>query len=148
MTWRSATCVGILAVSWMVAWTGMAAQGSQGTSCVRVAFGTWTPPLDWNGAGHSESAAGVGSRVRALRDSAYSGQASAGGRDEMQWYESNGVRKLLISPAWWPAGVIITFDRDASRGDTLTGQAVALVADARVPSPRASARVMRSGCPS
>ncbi|MBC7895594.1 MAG: hypothetical protein H7066_09275, partial [Cytophagaceae bacterium] len=96
-------------------------QHATGSACTRVSFGTWSPLLDWNRAGHPESASGIGARVRQARDSVFSGQAASGGRDEMQWEDSGGVRRLFLSPAWWPAGVVITFARvDSAAGDTLT----------------------------
>lgn len=120
---------------------------ASGSACTRVAFGTWTPPLDWNRAGHPDSASGIGARLRQARDSVFSGQAAAGGRDEMQWEDSGGVRRLFLSPAWWPAGVVITFAPvEGAAGDTLTGEAVALVGDGRQPPPRADARLLRAGC--
>jgi hypothetical protein len=115
-------------------------------SCLRMAFGAWTPPLDWNRAGHPESAARVGSRVRETRDSVFDGQASASGRDEMQWEDSAGMRRLFLSPAWWPAGAIVSFDT-AARGDTLVGEATAFVADGKERPPRAIVRLVRNGCP-
>ena len=124
------------------------AQQSPDHSCTRVAFGAWTPPLDWNRAGHPDSASRIGAIVRGTRDSVYGGAASASGRDEMQWEEVRGVRRLFLSPAWWPAGVMITFARVDADADTLIGEAVALVADGGKAPPRAEARLLRKGCPS
>lgn len=129
-------------------------QESQRAPCVRISFSAWAPPLDWSGAGHSDSAAGVGAAARRIRDSVFTGQASAGGRDEMQWSEVGGTRQLLLYPSWWPAGVLITFTSAAGASapgpaavDTLAGDAVALVADASQRAPRATARVLRGRCP-
>ncbi|MCC6317817.1 MAG: hypothetical protein IT361_09015 [Gemmatimonadaceae bacterium] len=137
-----------VAVAWVAALPlaplSMAAQG-QPTGCVRMTFGVWTPPLDWQHNGHPDAIAHVAARLRAVRDSVYAGAASAQGRDEMQWLESRGTRQLLVSPAWWPAGVLVTFDA-ASRGDTLDGDAIALVADGARAAPRARARVIRRPC--
>lgn len=116
-------------------------------ACLRVGFGTWTPPLAWSAAGHGDSAARVGARDRALRDSVYDGAATATGREEMKWME--GGRQLILYPPWWPVGVVIAFERSAltlARGDTIVGAATALVADAGRPPPRATARVVRAGC--
>ena len=130
----------------------LSAQEPVAKSCLRIAFGPWVPSLDWSGAGHGDSAARLGEQVRRARDSVFGGQASAGGREEMQWTESGGVRQLLLSPEWWPAGVTITFDRaqNATRrgaaADTMLGEAVALVADGAQRPPRATARVVRT-CP-
>lgn len=123
------------------------AQRAPDDACTRLTFGPWTPPLNWNRAGHPDSASGVGSRVRHLRDSLFGGQASVSRRDEMQWEESGGMRRLFLSPAWWPAGVMITFARAGSAGsDTLIGEAMALVADGKQVPPRTEARLLRSGC--
>ncbi len=116
---------------------------AQERSCARIAFGPWTPALEWNRAGHRDSVNRVGRDLRAVRDSVFAGATTTQGRDGMDWFESEGFRKLFLSPVWWPAGVLITFDAP-SRGDTLVGHAVALVADASRPTPRASARVMNS----
>jgi hypothetical protein len=114
------------------------------TPCVRIAFGAWTPPLDWAGAGHSDSSARIASRIEQRRDSVFNG-ATRGGGDEMVWTEESGQRRLTLFPSWWPAGVVITFPRGAL-GDTLQGEAAALVADLSRPQPRARARVLRTGC--
>ncbi len=114
------------------------------TACVRIAFGHWTPPLDWAGAGHSDSSIRVATRIQQRRDSVFN-NATSGGRDEMVWTEEGGRRRLTLFPSWWPAGVVITFSTNAL-GDTLQGEAAALVADLARPQPRARARVLRTGC--
>jgi hypothetical protein len=121
------------------------ALGAQPASpCVRIAFGSWTPPLDWNGSGHADSSARIAGRIRELRDSVYA-NAPRTGRDEMVWSEVDGRQRLILFPTFWPAGVIITFAQGAL-GDTLLGDAEAMVADlARSPS-RARARVLRNAC--
>jgi hypothetical protein len=63
----------------------------------------------------------------------------------MVWSEVDGRQRLILFPTFWPAGVIITFAQGAL-GDTLLGDAEAMVADlARSPS-RARARVLRNAC--
>lgn len=114
------------------------------TPCVRIAFGTWTPPLNWAGAGHLDSSARIAHRVQQRRDSVFD-QASSGGRDEMVWTEEAGRQRLILFPSWWPAGVMITFPPGAL-GDTLRGEAEALVADLSRPRSRTGARVLRTGC--
>jgi hypothetical protein len=114
-------------------------------SCLRVGFGAWQPPLNWTGAGHRDSAARLGARDRQLRDSVYDGAATASGREEMRWFD--GGTRLIVFPPWWPVGITVTFDRPGTslaRGDTLTGDAVALVADASQRPPRTRARVLRA----
>lgn len=112
--------------------------------CLRIAFGPWTPPLDWAGAGHADSSARIASRIQQRRDSVFN-NATSGGPDEMAWTEAGGRRSLTLFPSWWPAGVVITFPANAL-GDTLQGEAEALVADLARPHPRARARVLRTGC--
>jgi hypothetical protein len=88
--------------------------------------------------------------MQQLRDSVYTGAATANGREEMRWLEGPEGMRLLLYPPWWPVGVVVTFDRRVDpllgAADTLAGTAVALVADAARPSPRASARVVRARC--
>jgi len=56
-----------------------------------------------------------------------------------------GRRQLVLFPAWWPAGVVITF-APGTLGDTLVGDAEALVADLARPRSRSRARVVQAGC--
>jgi hypothetical protein len=114
------------------------------TACVRIAFGAWTPPLDWAGAGHLDSSARIANRIQQRRDSVFD-RSQGGGRDEMIWSEEGGRRRLVLFPSWWPAGVVISFSPGAL-GDTLTGEAQALVADLARPPSRTRARVIRAGC--
>jgi hypothetical protein len=130
-----------------------AAAQDTSASCVRVAFGAWTPPLSWGEAGHLDSVTRIAARTRLLRDSVFNGEATVGGRDDMVWFESAGTRRLLLFPAWWPAGVMVTFDSPArdtvgapAASDTLTGKAVALVADGTREASGATARLIRRGC--
>ena len=95
-----------------------------------------------------DSVSRIGARLRGSRDSVYAGHATAAGRDEMQWEEFRGARRLHLTPAWWPAGIMVTFANADSAADTLTGEAVAFVADGSLSPPRAVARLLRSGCPS
>jgi len=120
----------------------LAAQSS--TACVRIAFGPWTPPLDWAGAGHLDSSTRIANRIQQRRDSVFD-RAPGGGRDEMVWSVEGGRRQLVLFPAWWPAGVVITF-APGTLGDTLVGDAEALVADLARPRSRSRARVVQAGC--
>jgi hypothetical protein len=63
----------------------------------------------------------------------------------MVWTEEGGRQRLILFPSWWPAGVVITFPPGAL-GDTLQGDAEALVADLARPRSHARARVLRAGC--
>jgi hypothetical protein len=109
--------------------------------CARITLGVWTPPLDWARAGHLDSATRIGEAVRRVRDSIFVSSSAAPGRDGMQWLEIDGARGLLLYPAWWPAGIMIRF-RQQSLGDTLIGEATALVADLGATVSRAPARVV------
>ncbi len=120
------------------------AAGQPSASCVRVAFGQWAPPLDWSGSGHGDSSQRIGERIRELRDSVYA-HAPRNGRDEMVWTKTDGRERLLLFPGWWPAGVMITFAPGAT-GDTLVGEAEALVADLGKPASKTRARVLRNLC--
>lgn len=121
-----------------------ASENTVPSPCVRVAFGSWRPPLDWRGSGHADSAAGLADRVRRIKDSVYAG-ASSRPREEMIWTRTNGRPELVIFPVWWPAGVAVSFPGD-TLGDTLSGQARALVADLGKPVSVAWARVVRVQC--
>lgn len=63
----------------------------------------------------------------------------------MVWTKTDGRERLLLYPSWWPAGVMITFAPGAT-GDTLMGEAEALVADLRKPASKTRARVLRNLC--
>lgn len=135
--------IGVMAAGVLLA-RGTAAQEPL-LSCLRVGFGVWQPALDWGGAGHRDSAARLGARDRQLRDSVYDGAATAAGREEMRWLD--GGRRLIVFPPWWPVGITVTIRQavgELARGDTLRGEAVALVADASLAAPRAPARVIRA----
>lgn len=108
--------------------------------CARVAFGSWSPPLDWKGAGNATAPNSLAQRVRFLRDSVYAAGGGAGASDEMQWITIRGHRALVIFPAWWPVGVIITLD--SADGTALRGEARALRASGNAPVSRARAVVV------
>jgi hypothetical protein len=124
--------------------------GADGRPCLSFAFGTWTPPLDWQSAGHRGDAEESGAAARRLRDSIFlqkSGDAGAG-RDGMMWDEQSGGTRLVLFPWWWPAGVLVRFDSSSLAGDTLRGTAEAMVADAGQKNPTATVRALRRGCSS
>jgi hypothetical protein len=107
-----------------------ASAGAQvpGAACTRVSLGAWTPPLDWSRAGHQDSTSAIAGHVRRLRDSVFAVAGGVGARESMHWLDEKGERRLVLYPAWWPAGVIIAFTKPPL-GDTLVGEARALVAD-------------------
>jgi hypothetical protein len=105
--------------------------------CLGFSFGPWTPALDWRAAGH-------GARI----DTSHMSVASTGrdwAMDGMAGIEDSIV---LLFPKWWPVGVAVTLpSRRPAPGDTVTGRAVALVADvkARVPTSRVRAWAVPCG---
>ena len=114
---------------------------AQGTStdepvCLGFAFGTWTPKLDWHGAGHGEMpSAAMMQRAPSGRDWATDG--GAGAADSL----------LILYPGWWPAGVRVDLPtRTPAPGDTVVGRAVAFVANGALTPPVAKVRAWRVGC--
>jgi hypothetical protein len=109
---------------------------STAPACLGFAFGAWTPALDWRAAGHGERP--DTSRLQHAptgRDWAVNGLAT----------ESDSV--MLLLPAWWPAGVVVTLPtREPAPGDTVVGRAVALVANGRRTPPSARVRAWRVLC--
>ena len=102
--------------------------------CYGFSFGAWHPPLDLAVAGHRAPLPDQ-TQVKAPR-----------GRDWASDAMPNDTT-LLLFPAWWPAGVYVTFARRPRAGaDTVAGDAVALVADGRVQAPRAQLRAWRVPC--
>jgi hypothetical protein len=128
------------------------AQGSDSVRaehpCLRFAFGTWSPPLEWGMAGHLGDATETGSYIRNARDSIYmqgKGSESAH-RDGMVWDEQSGGRRLLLFPIWWPAGVSVEFNGASLARDTLSGTATAFVANGAKQRPVTSVRALRVAC--
>jgi hypothetical protein len=102
-------------------------------TCYRFAFGSWTPALDLHWAGHDTAA-------RPL-------PGAAPGRDWAAPLEGKGPATLMLYPGWWPAGVMVQLPAGPPAvGDTARGTATALVADARLRSPTATARAWGVVC--
>lgn len=102
--------------------------------CLGFAFGKWSPPLDWHAARHPGAL-----------DSSSVGHAP-GGRG---WASDPTTTDstLMLYPGWWPVGVSVALPtRAPARGDTVTGTAIALVADGRVQNPTARVRAWRVPC--
>lgn len=105
--------------------------------CVGFRFGTWDPSLK-----------SVASRYNPGYDPTTSAPAGA----QRDWAakvpsgrpEAAADSVLLLFPAWWPSGVSIAWQEQ--RGDTLIGQATALVADGRIKNPVAAVRGLRVPC--
>jgi len=103
--------------------------------CLGFAFGSWTPALDWRGAGHQT----------ALDPSVH--QRADDGRD---WATTQAVQDehtIILLPSWWPAGVSVTLPtRTPAPGDTVTGRALAYVGDGRRKAPTSEVRAWRVSC--
>jgi hypothetical protein len=104
--------------------------------CLGFSFGAWTPPLNWRGAGHGEMpSASVLQHAPAGRD--WATNDGAGAADSL----------LILYPAWWPAGVRVDLpNRAPAIGDTVTGRAVAFVANGSLKSPEAKVRAWQVAC--
>lgn len=116
--------------------------------CLRFAFGTWSPPLEWNMAGHLGDATETGSFIRHARDSVYlqKKESESAHRDGMVWDEESGGRRLLLFPIWWPAGVSVEFNASSLARDTLSGTATAFVANGAKERPVTTVRALRVAC--
>lgn len=105
--------------------------------CFGFRFGAWDPPLK-----------SVASRYNPGYDPTTSAPAGA----QRDWAakvptgrpEAAADSVLLLFPAWWPSGVSIAWREQ--HGDTLLGQATALVADGRIKNPVAAVRGLRVPC--
>lgn len=115
------------------------------SKCWRFAFGAWTPPLDWGNAGHEGRASDLANRVQRVRDSVFVKDTNAVRNNTMYWEQTKAGWSVVLFPEWWPVGVKVDFDSVLAQGREMTGEAIALVADAGKPSSRARARAVR--CP-
>src|SRR6476620_1590518 len=116
--------------------SSLRAQASTGDDvCFGFSFGTWNPPLDWRAAGHGDP------------PSEKSLQRSPTGRDWAADLPTGRDSTLVLFPAWWPAGVAVVLPRAAlALGDTVHGEAIALVADFRKQPPKAPVTARRVPC--
>jgi hypothetical protein len=124
---------------------GATAHAVQPSPCLRFSFGEWTPPLNWEGAGHHGTAEGTGGAARRLRDSIFL-QPGSNDSDGMVWDEKSGGHQVFVFPFWWPAGIVVRFDSTTIARDTLRGMAVALVADGSTARPATRVRALRVAC--
>ena len=128
--------------------SGAARQGNDeapSSKCWRFAFGSWTPPLDWDRAGHDGRASDLANRVQRVRDSVFARDTNATRNNAMTWERTKSGWSVVLFPSWWPVGVKVDFDSVLAAGREMTGQAIALVADAGQVPARARARAVR--CP-
>ena len=114
--------------------------------CWKFAFGEWTPALNWTGAGHAGAADSTALAVRRIRDSVYARDLRATRTDAMSWERTSHGMLLLLFPAWWPAGVEVTFDSTLAGGREMLGTAVAMVANASRAASTARARAWQVSC--
>jgi len=124
------------------------AQGQDQTpssTCWRFAFGAWMPPLDWARAGHEGQASDLASRVQRVRDSVFVRDTNAARSNAMIWERTKLGWSVVLFPHWWPVGVKVDFDSVLAGGREMTGQAIALVANAGQDPSRTRARALR--CP-
>ena len=114
----------------------VAPRDSEPPVCLGFSFGTWTPGLNWKGAGHGEMPdAKALQRAPSGRD--WASDAGAGLPDSL----------LILYPAWWPAGIRVDLPtRTPAVGDTVVGKATAFVANGAVTPPTARVRAWRVGC--
>jgi hypothetical protein len=122
-----------------------AGQDAPSSKCWRFAFGAWTPPLDWERAGHRGNAGEMSDRVQRIRDSVFAKDTNAVRNNAMVWERNRSGWSVVLFPQWWPVGVKVDFDSVLAGGTEMTGQAVAFVADASRENSRARARAVR--CP-
>lgn len=115
------------------------------SKCWRFAFGSWTPPLDWDRAGHDGRARDLANRVQRIRDSVFARDTNATRNNAMMWERTKSGWSVVLFPDWWPVGVKVDFDSVFAAGREMTGEALALVADAGQEPSRARARAIR--CP-
>lgn len=113
-----------------------AAPADDAPQCLGFAFAKWAPALDWQHAGHG-----------ATPDSALVPRAPGGRGWAADALGHEGDSTVVLYPVWWPAGVVIHFDRKpAVPGDTVVGRATALVADAESKAPQTTVRAWSKGC--
>jgi hypothetical protein len=115
------------------------------SKCWRFAFGAWTPALNWDRAGHDGTANDLATRTQRVRDSVFARDTNATRNSPMMWEQTKVGWSVVLFPDWWPVGVKVDFDSVLAGGREMTGQAIALVADAGQAPSRARARAVR--CP-
>ena len=144
---RIATALLVLAFATMSGGAQSRADGAAVPSpCWKFAFGEWAPALDWAGAGHAGAADSTALAVRRIRDSVFARDQRATRTDAMTWERTSQGMLLLLYPAWWPAGVEVTFDSTLAGGREMLGMAVAMVANASRPASRSRARAWQVAC--
>lgn len=113
-------------------------------ACWRLSFSDWKPPLDWARAGHGRDSSASAERMRRLRDSVFVSDSGAVNSNAMHWERTARGLQLLLVPEWWPVGVLVTFDSASDNPREMSGEAVAMVADASHEPSRARVRAVNS----
>jgi hypothetical protein len=116
------------------------------SACWRFAFGTWSPVLDWTGAGQSSDTATQAARAQAARDRAYAGDKRGAEAKAMTVERTPKGWLIMLYPDWWPAGVKLVLDSAYAGGREFAGAAEALVADAARPIPNTRVRAQQFTC--
>jgi hypothetical protein len=112
------------------------AEPSDEEVCLGFSFGSWTPALDWQLAGHG-----------AAVDSTHVPRAPGGRGWAAPSVPSASDTSLMLFPAWWPVGVEVELTtRAPAAGDTVTGRATALIADGRQQAPTSRVKAWRVRC--
>ena len=101
--------------------------------CFGFAFGGFTPKLDWAKAGHAPIRPG-------------SAERAPDGRDWASDQALPNDSSLYLFPAWWPVGVWVQLSARPVTGDTVSGQATALVARGDITPPVAKVKAWRVPC--
>lgn len=120
--------------------------GAAPSACWRFAFGTWTPSLDWAGAGQPGTDSGTAAVVQRVRDSIYANDPVASRNNAMTIERTQAGMLVMLYPPWWPAGVKLTFDSTVAGGREMIGTAVALAANGSVAPSQALARAQQVNC--
>jgi hypothetical protein len=142
---QAATAATLLLVSATHALAQGTSDEGPGSKCWRFAFGQWSPPLDWDRAGHEGRADELAERVRRVRDSVFLKDTGAVRNNAMYWERTPRGWSVVLFPAFWPVGMKVEFDSVLSEGREMSGRATAFVADAGKEPSRARAGAVR--CP-
>ncbi|MEA3246225.1 MAG: hypothetical protein U9Q74_08710, partial [Gemmatimonadota bacterium] len=79
------------------------------SACWQFAFGEWSPPLDWNRAGHPGTDSAMATRVQRIRDSVFDHDPVATRNSAMEVQRTPQGLRVMLYPGWWPAGLTLTF---------------------------------------
>jgi hypothetical protein len=85
---------GIVCVLMTITQSAVAQSSGEAPSskCWRFAFGAWSPPLNWEGAGHYGRAGDLADRVQRVRDSVFAKDSTAVRNKAMYWEQTKAGR--------------------------------------------------------